>query len=649
MTFARDVTSSAADSSLAKLGVGEIEDCGCSDCECKEESAARASALRRPEQDAMVSQMAQLLALSKLTSGQQQQLVDYANLQMLSKLTPSQQQQLVNYANLQMLSKLSLAQQQQLVNYTTASRRLKKLDSEPTVGTVVEALCDCDCTPEDWCPCCDCRPCDTTGNCYDYCKCYPEMCQSQNQSPPPTSSGGGGNSSPNMSPSDRSPDWGGYQDMDNPWWGEYMPGRGMCEVNTGGSFCYQIELLSTPWCPRAGGCYSWTTNDKYCEQFATGAAQYFGGGCWKIESIDGHPPWTAQGQWRQAPNGDWYDDGPPEHDYYRMDSDGRFPPKESPTSSDVGTVEEGGRPTGPTLKQPVPDGWDDSWIFVGNAGQPAYADPNGNIWTVDSEGNWQVTGIWKTSAVGPTSQSVTTSVTSSGDVIDYLTRQILHVPGELDAPTQSYGTDSLTISASDLNVLGAPRPATKKGSSGGNQGKTTASAGPGWKVTFTLGCQQWIQQGGTLAQLTNNPGDITGGNADGVGLFPWTDPKTGQKYNFVIFPDVATGFQAMVNLLRSCPGNGRPCYGARTIKQVFYGVGNPSRQGWAPASAGNSPGVYVSNVVQALGNGVTENTAMFDLTPDQVLTMAQVIARIEGFYQKGKTPLITTSPSNICP
>jgi hypothetical protein len=190
--------------------------------------------------------------------------------------------------------------------------------------------------------------------------------------------------------------------------------------------------------------------------------------------------------------------------------------------------------------------------------------------------------------------------------------------------------------------------------------KPTGSKGPGGEVVITAGCNGITITGGTIGQRTNNPGNMTRGDALGIGLYPYDveDPVTHEikHYDYVIFPDPATGFQALMNLLRKpCPDDPpRPhnpaCYGNRTIRQVFYGVGNPPVQGYAPAAAGNRPALYLDAVVQIMQLPDKDGsvTKVSDLSDEALALLAWIIAVQEGFFEKRKNPVQTRS-SNLCP
>jgi hypothetical protein len=116
---------------------------------------------------------------------------------------------------------------------------------------------------------------------------------------------------------------------------------------------------------------------------------------------------------------------------------------------------------------------------------------------------------------------------------------------------------------------------------------------------------------GSFAWLNNNPGNLTGvaGGPD-LGQFP----NKFNWHNFLIFPDHDTGFAAIAAFLRQGP------YPDLSILEAF--------RKYAPASDGNTPDQYASDVAAAAG--VTIDTLVGDLNDDQMLQMQQKIELIEG-------------------
>lgn len=117
---------------------------------------------------------------------------------------------------------------------------------------------------------------------------------------------------------------------------------------------------------------------------------------------------------------------------------------------------------------------------------------------------------------------------------------------------------------------------------------------------------------GTFAWLNNNPGNITGrpGGPDFgqyPGKFNW--------HNFLIFPDWDTGRAAIAQLLRG------PGYASLSLLGAF--------KKYAPASDGNNPVQYATDVASALG--VDMNTTLVgDLDDDQMSVVQDKIQQIEG-------------------
>lgn len=116
---------------------------------------------------------------------------------------------------------------------------------------------------------------------------------------------------------------------------------------------------------------------------------------------------------------------------------------------------------------------------------------------------------------------------------------------------------------------------------------------------------------GSFAWLNNNPGNLTGkvGGPDFgqyIDKFNW--------HHFLIFSDYDTGFAAIGSFLR------QGIYPPLSILEAFHK--------YAPASDGNTPDTYAAEVADAAG--VPIETAVGDLTDDQLYEMQLKIAAIEG-------------------
>jgi hypothetical protein len=125
------------------------------------------------------------------------------------------------------------------------------------------------------------------------------------------------------------------------------------------------------------------------------------------------------------------------------------------------------------------------------------------------------------------------------------------------------------------------------------------------------GQPQMRNKPGSFAWLNNNPGNLTGfaGGPDFNQI-----PNKFNWHNFLIFPDHDTGFAAIALFLRQGP------YPSLSILDAF--------NKYAPASDGNNPAQYASDVAAAAG--VTTDTLVGALTDDQMLQMQNKIEQIEG-------------------
>jgi hypothetical protein len=118
---------------------------------------------------------------------------------------------------------------------------------------------------------------------------------------------------------------------------------------------------------------------------------------------------------------------------------------------------------------------------------------------------------------------------------------------------------------------------------------------------------------GTVAWMANNPGCIR----DGTGLGAFSTKLPTSKGLFAIFPDDATGMQAIVTVLKG--------YGKKGFTVL------DAMNQYAPASDGNDPTGYADKVATAMG--VTASTALSTLTDAQLQTFSQKIRDVEGWTE----------------
>ncbi|WP_079160018.1 peptidoglycan-binding protein [Streptomyces pactum] len=124
-----------------------------------------------------------------------------------------------------------------------------------------------------------------------------------------------------------------------------------------------------------------------------------------------------------------------------------------------------------------------------------------------------------------------------------------------------------------------------------------------------------MRTGGTVAWNNQNPGNIVrSGEAERYGAYPGK-----QNGGFAVFPDEATGFEAIRRYLAR--------RGDRTISSVMHD--------YAPAKHGsNDPAAYAQKVAAALGVGT--DTTLGSLDDGQLTTLASAIQQIEG-WRPGQT------------
>lgn len=114
---------------------------------------------------------------------------------------------------------------------------------------------------------------------------------------------------------------------------------------------------------------------------------------------------------------------------------------------------------------------------------------------------------------------------------------------------------------------------------------------------------------GSFAWLNRNPGNIMASGTD----YGEYRGKT-NWHGFMIFPTQEAGFAAIGRLLRG------PKYSPKTLLAAF--------EAYAPASDGNNPVQYATDVAAAAG--VTPDTTISSLNDDQLLLVQKKIEAIEG-------------------
>jgi hypothetical protein len=141
--------------------------------------------------------------------------------------------------------------------------------------------------------------------------------------------------------------------------------------------------------------------------------------------------------------------------------------------------------------------------------------------------------------------------------------------------------------------------------------------GHGWEISNFVIYPGEVAEGqphmrggsGSFSWLNNNPGNITAGG-NWYGAYPG---KT-NWHRFMIFPDWASGLDAIVQLLRG------PGYSGLSILGAF--------QRYAPASDGNDPVRYANQVAAAVGCDVS--TVIGTLSDDDMVAVQSAITDMEG-------------------
>ena len=146
----------------------------------------------------------------------------------------------------------------------------------------------------------------------------------------------------------------------------------------------------------------------------------------------------------------------------------------------------------------------------------------------------------------------------------------------------------------------------------------TTAADPGLEV-FAGGKRYIIftdevRAGGTISWRARNPGNIRSG--DRYGAYPGKKANTKSAGSFAVFPDEATGFEAIKKVLHG--------YGHITVAKAM--------NKYAPAGDGaNDPDAYARSVAKQMGVAVD---AYVDALDDaQMDVFATAIKRVEGWTE----------------
>ncbi len=134
------------------------------------------------------------------------------------------------------------------------------------------------------------------------------------------------------------------------------------------------------------------------------------------------------------------------------------------------------------------------------------------------------------------------------------------------------------------------------------------------------GRHEW-RSGGSRAWRNNNPGNIRGGE------FAQAHGAMGEAGGFAVFPDYATGREALKSLLRT------QNYQSLTINEAIRRYAPPNE---------NDTGRYQQLIEQF--TGLPGNTPMNTLTEEQLEKVADAIERIEGWREGTVTYEPTSEP-----
>lgn len=217
----------------------------------------------------------------------------------------------------------------------------------------------------------------------------------------------------------------------------------------------------------------------------------------------------------------------------------------------------------------------------------------------------------------------------SSEWVQYL-QQVLQHLGYWNGATDGSFDDDLeqvvrTLQSSNgLSATGAVDGQTwdlianlqQSGGGAGQQAAVSIPVDPGLAV-MAAGHQYVIftdevRQGGSVSWMARNPGNIR--NGDSYGAYPGKQVSAGSSGHFAVFPDEATGFEAIKSVLHG--------YGHVTVAHAM------SR--YAPAGDGaNDPDAYARQVAHHMGVPVT--TYVDQLTDDQMTVFAEAVRQVEGW------------------
>jgi len=137
-------------------------------------------------------------------------------------------------------------------------------------------------------------------------------------------------------------------------------------------------------------------------------------------------------------------------------------------------------------------------------------------------------------------------------------------------------------------------------------------------LAVTVGGHQYViftdevRQGGSASWRARNPGNIR--NGDSYGAYRGKKINAGSSGQFAVFPDEATGFQAIKSVLHQ--------YGHATVATAM--------SHYAPKGDGaNDPDAYAEHVAKRMGVSVT--TYVDKLNDEQLASFAAAIREFEGW------------------
>ncbi len=118
-----------------------------------------------------------------------------------------------------------------------------------------------------------------------------------------------------------------------------------------------------------------------------------------------------------------------------------------------------------------------------------------------------------------------------------------------------------------------------------------------------------VRTGGHPAWRNNNPGNLR------PTKFSYKAGAIGEANNFAIFPDVQTGIDAQIKLLKT-----------KTYKKLTLAEAIAK---YAPKKDGNSPEKYIAHVVKE--TGIKGKTSMVKLNDDQLMSVLLAMRRYENY------------------